>query len=190
MKALIISGAFLFMAGSVFAQHNNVHVGLKGGLNISNIASSPNAGYEAKAGLHAGGLAHIHLSKQWAIQPEIMYSGQGAQNNNVKTRLHYVNVPVQLQYMFDRGFRIQTGPQLGMLAAANVQQGDVKTNVKSSFKTAELGWTIGASYVGEAGLGVDARYNYGITNINDASSVNLYNRNIQVGLFYVFKHKY
>ncbi|TWI84940.1 outer membrane protein with beta-barrel domain [Lacibacter cauensis] len=190
MKAFIISGAFLFMAGSVLAQHSNVHVGLKGGLNISNIASSPNAGFDAKAGFHAGGLAHIHLNKQWAIQPEIMYSGQGAQSNDVKTRLHYVNVPVQLQYMFDRGFRIQTGPQLGMLAAANVQQGDVKTNVKSSFKTAELGWTIGASYVGESGLGVDARYNYGITNINDASSVNLYNRNVQVGVFYVFKHKY
>jgi hypothetical protein len=182
MKAFIISGAFLFMAGSVLAQHNNVHVGLKGGLNISNLASSPNAGYETKVGFHAGGLAHIHLSKTWALQPEIMYSGQGAQNNGAKTRLHYVNVPLQLQYMFDRGFRIQTGPQLGMLAGANVQQGDVKT--------AELGWTIGASYVGESGLGVDARYNYGITNINDASSVNLYNRNVQVGLFYVFKHKY
>lgn len=190
MKALLISGAFLFMAGISYAQHSKVHVGLKGGLNISNIASSPNANYEAKAGFHAGGLAHIHLSKSWALQPEIMYSGQGAQTSNSKTRLHYVNVPLQLQYMFDRGFRIQTGPQLGVLTAANVQQGDTKVDVKNSFKSADLGWVIGASYVGEAGLGIDARYNHGFTNINDASSVNLYNRNIQVGVFYVFKHKY
>ena len=96
----------------------------------------------------------------------------------------------QIQFMFDKGFRIQTGPQLGILAAANIKQGDTKTDVKSSFKTAELGWTIGASYVGESGLGIDGRYNHGITRINDGGSTDLYNRGFQVGLFYVFRHKY
>jgi hypothetical protein len=119
-----------------------------------------------------------------------MYSGQGAQTNDSKVKLDYVNVPLQLQYMFDKGFRIQTGPQLGILAAANVKQGDSKTDVKESFKTAELGCTIGASYVSEAGLGIDGRYNHGITRINENDGINLYNRGFQVGLFYVFKHKY
>ena len=88
MKALFISGALLLAAGFSHAQHSNIHVGLKGGLNVSTIASSPNAGYEAKAGFHAGGLAHIHLSKSWALQPEVSYSGQGAQNRKSKTKLH------------------------------------------------------------------------------------------------------
>ncbi|HLP39023.1 porin family protein [Lacibacter sp.] len=190
MKLLFISAA-LVVAGFAHAQHrSNVHFGIKGGLNITNLASSPDADYETKAGFHAGGLAHIHLSKSWALQPEIMYSGQGAQTNDAKVKLDYVNVPLQLQYMFDKGFRIQTGPQLGILAAANVKQGDSKTDVKESFKTAELGWTIGASYVGESGLGIDGRYNHGITRINANDGVNLYNRGFQVGLFYVFKHKY
>ena len=190
MKLLFFSGAFL-LAGFAHAQHkSNVHYGLKGGVNITNLASSPDVNYETKAGFYAGGLAHIHLNKSWAIQPEIMYSGQGAQANNAKVKLDYINVPVQLQYMFDKGFRIQTGPQLGILAAANIKQGDTKTDVKSSFKTAELGWTIGASYVGESGLGIDGRYNHGITRINDGGSTDLYNRGFQVGLFYVFRHKY
>ena len=190
MKLLIFSGALL-LAGFAHAQHkSNVHYGLKGGVNITNLASSPDVNYETKAGFYAGGLAHIHLNKSWAIQPEIMYSGQGAQANNAKVKLDYINVPVQLQYMFDKGFRIQTGPQLGILAAANIKQGDTKTDVKSSFKTAELGWTIGASYVGESGLGIDGRYNHGITRINDGGPTDLYNRRFQVGLFYVFRHKY
>lgn len=189
MKVVFITGAFL-LAGFAQAQHkDNVHYGLKGGVNFTNLASSPAANYESKLGFHAGGLAHIHINKSWAIQPEIMYAGQGAQLNNAKVNLGYVNVPVQLQYMFDRGFRIQTGPQLGVLATATVKQGDTKTDVKNSYRTAELGWTIGASYVGESGIGIDGRYNHGITRINDGG-IDLYNRGFQVGLFYVFRHKY
>jgi hypothetical protein len=190
MKALLFSGAFMIVTTFCVAQKADLHWGLKGGLNISNIASSPNVNYDAKAGLHAGGLAHIHLSKSWALQPEIMYSNQGAQMGDTKTRLHYVNVPLQLQYIFDMGFRLQTGPQIGVLAGANVKQGDTKINVSNSFKPADVGWTFGASYVGESGLGIDARYNHGFSRINDVGSSNLYNRNFQVGLFYVFKHKY
>lgn len=190
MKLLFISGALL-LAGFAHAQHNsNVHFGLKGGLNITNLKSSPDQNLESKAGFNAGGLAHIHLSKSWALQPEIMYSAQGAQKDDMKWRLNYVNVPLQLQYMFDKGFRIQTGPQLGILATATTKQGDTKVDVKDAFKTAEFGWTIGASYVGESGIGIDGRYNHGITRINENDGTDLFNRGFQVGLFYVFKHKY
>lgn len=190
MKLLFISGALLLAGFAHAQQHSNVHFGIKGGLNISNLASSPDADYESKAGFHAGGLAHIHLSKSWALQPEIMYSAQGAQTEDAKIRLNYVNVPFQLQYMFDKGFRIQTGPQLGILAGATIKQGDSKTDVKEAFNGADFGWTIGASYVGDGGLGIDGRYNHGITRINENDGVNLFNRGFQVGLFYVFKHKY
>lgn len=190
MKALFFSGALLFVSAFAFAQKADVHWGLKGGLNITNLSSSPNVNYESKAGVHAGGLAHIHLSKSWALQPEIMYSNQGAQMGDTKTRLHYVNVPLQLQYMFDMGFRIQTGPQVGILAGANVKQGSTKIDVANAFKPADFGWTFGTSYVGESGLGIDARYNHGFSRINDGGSTNLYNRNFQIGLFYVLRHKY
>ena len=190
MRTLLFSGALLLATSFAFAQKADVHFGLKGGLNISNLYSNPNVNYDPKAGLHAGGLAHIHLSKTWALQPEIMYSNQGAKSGGTNVNLHYVNVPLQLQYMFDRGFRIQTGPQAGILAGAKAKNGSVKTDITSNFKTADLSWILGASYVGESGLGIDARYNWGMTPINDGGNVKVYNRNFQVGLFYVFKHKY
>ncbi len=37
--------------------------------------------------------------------------------------LNYVNVPVLVQYMFDNGFRLQTGPQAWFPAAANTKVG-------------------------------------------------------------------
>lgn len=188
MKALFISGAML-LAGFAHAQ-DKVHVGLKAGVNFSNMATSPDAGYKTKAGFNAGALAHIHLNKTWAIQPEIYYSGQGAKSNNIATRLDYVNVPVQLQYMFNKGFRIQTGPQLGVLAAASVKQDKTVTSIRNSMKPMDFGWTFGASYVSEGGLGVDARYNRGLTRINESGPVNTYNSVFQVGLFYLIKHKY
>ncbi|MFT4833011.1 MAG: hypothetical protein ACI815_002675 [Psychroserpens sp.] len=40
-----------------------------------------------------------------------------------------------------------------------------------------------------SGFGVDARYNYGISNINEDDSSKAYNRGFQVGVFYLFKHK-
>lgn len=189
MKVLFFSGAMLLFSLCVTAQ-THVHYGLKAGLNVTNLGSSPNGDYQSKAWFNAGGLAHIHLNQSWALQPEIMYSGQGAKIPGGEINLHYINIPVQVQYMFNKGFRLQTGPQLGLLAAANYVQNDVKTEAKEAFKPADFGWTFGASYVGKSGLGVDGRYTQGITRINEGGPRDLYNQNFQLGLFYLIKHHY
>ncbi len=189
MKGLFFSGVLLLFVFSSKAQEH-VHYGLKAGLNVTNLATSPNANYQTKAGFNAGALAHIHLNKSWALQPEIMYSGQGAKISDATINLHYINIPVQVQYMFNKGFRLQTGPQLGLLTGAKYVANDVKTDVKDAYKPADLGWTFGASYVAKSGLGVDARYTHGITPINDNGSGSVYNRNFQVGLFYIIHHHY
>ena len=165
--------------------------GLKAGLNIANLhiqnASSP----DAKLGFNAGGLAHIHLSKQFALQPEIMYSNQGAKetisNSDYKVNLHYINIPVLAQLMVGDGFRIETGPQLGLLVSARQKTEGVSTDIKDSYKTADFGWAFGLGYITHAGVGIDARYNLGISNINNVSSTNVNNRVFQVGLFYQFR---
>jgi len=172
---------------------NTAHAefGLKAGLNIANLhvqnASSP----DAKLGFNAGGLAHIHLSKHFAVQPEIMYSNQGAKetisNTDYKVNLHYINIPVLAQFMVDDGFRIETGPQLGVLASARQKVEGTSTDIKDNYKTADFAWAFGLGYITHAGVGIDARYNLGISNINNASSTNVNNRVFQVGLFYQFR---
>ncbi len=174
------------------AQHANI--GIKGGLNVYNIHNDNDLKFDTRLGFHAGLLGHIHLTKELALQPEVMYSAQGAKynilNDKVKFNLGYINVPVMLQYMFNNGFRLQAGPQAGFLISAKSEINNVKTDVKDNLKTVDFGIGAGLGYVDpKTGLGIDARYNLGLSNINDNSSVKSTNRGAQIGLFYLFNHR-
>jgi hypothetical protein len=175
------------------AKAQNTEFGLKGGLNVADLHSTATNNMNARASVYFGGLAHIHLNKYWAVQPELDYSCQGAKQNTdggeITRRLNYVNIPVLLQYMFDNGFRLQTGPQLGLLASAKLKSGGTITDIKNNYTTGDFSWSFGGGYLFPSGLGIDARYNLGINNINNTNSAEkLQNRVFQAGLFYQFKH--
>lgn len=179
---------FLFAAGTLSAQHTNI--GIKGGLNSYNIESDNGSGLDSKIGLNVGLLGHIHLNSQYAFQPEIVYSMQGAKSGNTDINLDYINVPLLAQYMFDNGFRIQAGPQVGFLLSAEAENGNSTTDIKDDFNSVDLGLSFGVSYVHPpTGFGVDARYNLGVSNISDNSNVESTNRGIQIGVFYLFGHR-
>lgn len=163
------------------------HFGLKAGLNVANVENPDGPDYDSKSGLHFGGLAHIHLSHHFAVQPEVVFSMQGGEvdANDAKLNLNYINVPVLAQYMFNEGFRIETGPQVGFLVSASSKVGDVKVDREDDFKTVDFSWAFGAGYLFPQGIGIDARYNLGISNIYDGPG-KLMNRVFQVGVFYQF----
>lgn len=194
MKYLIGLMMAVLITGFVSGQHGNapaghVNLGIKGGVNVYNVHNDNDTRYDLKAGFHFGLLGHIHLNSQFAIQPEILYSAQGARNGDTKYNLDYVNVPVLFQYMFDNGFRIQAGPQFGLLISAKSKNNNDITNIKDNYKPIDFGASIGASYIfPPTGFGVDARYNIGLSNINKNGTVNSSNRGVQLGLFYIFGH--
>lgn len=190
MKYLIGLLTAILITGIAGAQHSDspkghVNIGIKGGVNVHNVYNDNNVKYDPRVGYHFGLLGHIHLSKELAVQPELVYSAQGATNYN----LDYINVPVLLQYMFDNGFRLQAGPQAGFLISAKSKNDNTTTDNKSDLKPIDIGLSIGASYIfPPTGVGVDARYNHGLSNINKSSTVNSTNRGFQVGVFYIFGH--
>jgi hypothetical protein len=189
---LPVAIAAILMTSQANAQH--VNIGVKGGLNLYNVNNSNDAKYDTKAGINLGLLGHIHLSKHVAFQPELVYSAQGVKftsgGTDTKINLNYINVPLLVQYMFDNGFRLEAGPQIGFLASANSKTGSVKTNIKDHYKTVDAAVAIGIGYVHPpTGFGVDLRYNLGLTDINENSSVKSTNRGIQLGVFYLFNHK-
>lgn len=189
---LTMAIAACLLTDAAKAQHANI--GIKGGLNIYNVHNDNNTKYDTKLGFNAGLLGHIHLTKQLALQPEIVYSAQGAKynflNDKVKLNLGYINVPVLLQYMFDNGFRLEAGPQVGFLISAKSEFNNVKTDVKNNLKKVDFAVGAGLGYVDpKTGFGVDARYNLGLSNINNNSSVKSTNRGAQIGVFYLFDHK-
>jgi hypothetical protein len=188
MKRIILSAVVVLAVHAAIAQHSNVQFGVKGGVNISNFNDDA-VNSEGKVGLNFGGLAHIHITRQFAVQPEVVFSMQGAEfPNNVKSKLNYINVPVLGQFMFGDGFRVQTGPQLGILVSAENKLNDVETDNDNYYKSTDFGWSFGAGYLSKTGLGVDARYNLGISDISKTEVTDLKNRVWQIGLFYQFRH--
>ncbi len=184
MKKILLTVMVLFTINGIIAQDHHVEFGLKGGVNFATLRADDNNDLNSRTSFHLGGLAHIHLSKQFAIQPELLYSGQGANFSGGNIKLNYINVPVLAQYMFGVGLRLETGPQFGFLVGA--KSGDV--DVKDSFNGFDFSWAFGVGYVTPSGFGVDARYNLGLTDISE-DNTNVKNSVWQIGLLYQFKSK-
>ena len=189
MKKISLFLCALSVTATIFAQQASI--GLKAGLNIANLSNSSGYDMGSKLGFNGGLLAHIHLNPSLALQPEAVYSGQGAKytvsGEEHTLSLNYVNIPLQLQYMFNNGFRLQTGPQVGFLASVKDKVGSSETDFFTSqdFKTVDFSWSAGLGYLSTSGLGVDGRYNFGISNINNVGSNVLHNNVFQLGLFYM-----
>jgi hypothetical protein len=185
MKIFITSlFSFLLFVGVANAQH--VNIGVKGGLNAYSIANGSVFDNDLELGFHLGLIGHVHLTDPIALQPELVFSMQGSKN----TDLNYVNIPLMVQYMYNNGFRIQAGPQLGVLVSAKSKINNVQTDVKGDYESIDLALGAGISYVNPAtDFGVDIRYNHGLTNISKSDMAAIYNRGFQLGVFYLINHK-
>src|SRR5215203_1026961 len=118
MKKISLLAFIMVVTSAVFAQ--TAKFGLKAGVNISDINwKVDNTNFDNRIGFHIGALAHIHLSPQWGLQPEVQYSTEGVKqqitSGEYTWKTDYINIPVMIQYMFDNGFRIEAGPQLGLM---------------------------------------------------------------------------
>lgn len=167
-----------------------IDFGLKGGLNLASwTANSNGAGYQNRLAYHIGGLVQVHLTPQIAIQPEVVYSSQGTKytvaNTEHSLALNYINIPVMVQAKIGSGVYAEAGPQIGFLTSVSDKISSTETNyfTTQDFKNTDVALGFGLGYQGSSGIGVDARYNLGLTNINNAGSNNIKNNVVQIGLF-------
>ena len=189
MKKISLLALVLVLGMAVQAQ--KINIGLKGGLNLASLSDSENEDdVRSRLGYHAGVFFHIPVTPQIAIQPEAVYSNQGAKydlgtGDDLNLSLNYINIPVMVQAMVGSGFYAQVGPQLGFLTSVSDKVGDIELNSvsKDDFKTTDVSLGVGLGFKGRSGLGLDARYNLGLTNINNSGrSANIKNNVLQVGL--------
>jgi hypothetical protein len=186
---------FLIVIASLalcIAANGQVNFGVKGGLNLFRLNTDLDDNAEMKSGVHIGLLGHIHMNEQFALQPEIYYSDQGAKietdGETRKLNLGYINMPLMFQYMFDNGFRLQAGPQLAVLASAKSKENGNSKDVKGSFNSFEIGVPFGVGYISPDGFGVDLRYQLGLSNVREDDDSQAFNRGLQIGIFYQFQH--
>ncbi len=194
MKKIKLVVIALIMTHFVYAQH--VEFGIKGGINLASLSDEDRLGdaqQKSRLGFHLGGLAHIHLNNRWAIQPEVLYSKEGAEfkfpTYASKTDLNYINVPVLVQLMTGRGFRLETGPQIGFLTSSKYEDANNNELERNDIDNTNISWAFGLGYVTPSGFGVDARFNLGLSNLYKNGlypGQELKSRVGQIGIFYQF----
>jgi hypothetical protein len=176
------------MAGFA-VQAQNTDFGLKGGINLATWSNNGSgAAYQNRLGFNGGLFARVPVTPQLSVQPEVVYSSQGTKytvgNQEHDLKLNYVNIPVMLQANVGGGLYAEAGPQIGFLVGTADKVGDVETDyfTTQDFKKTDVAVGFGLGYSGLSGFGVDARYNLGLTNINNVGTNKIKNNVLQIGL--------
>jgi len=147
-------------------------LGIKGGLNFANVnTSSAGATYDARTGYNAGAFMLLKFGKI-GVQPEVLFSQQGTKvkyyGGSFDQNFSYVNIPVIVKLYTVAGINIQVGPQFGFLTNDPVVQDPITNqNVKADVKKSDISAALGLGWDLPFGLTIDARYNLGLTKINN-----------------------
>lgn len=195
MKKLLFIITLLFVG---IASQAQIKFGVKAGANFykfngddADFGDASSVSPEFKAGFAGGGLINIPINKMFSVQPEVLYSMEGAryeeEGEKVLFKTDYLNVPVLFQYNDASGFYVETGPQVGFLLSAKITDGETTDDVKDAFKEVNFSWAIGLGYKLKNGLGFGARYNLGFANIIDEDDVDIKLGGFHVGIFYLFR---
>lgn len=189
MKKLILS--FAIVALATLGANAQAKFGVKAAMNISSIRISGDGdeGLKSLIGANGGFFATIPVSTNFTIQPEVLYSAEGAkaEEGDGKIVFGYVNIPVMLQYRHESGFIGELGPQLGILTSAKVKSDGDSEDIKESLKTTNFSLAIGAGFNFTPAIGVGVRYSLGLSNIVDVEGAGEWKTsNFSVGVHYTF----
>lgn len=168
----------LFLVTTKMVQAQETAFGLKAGLNLSEIKiDDAEASYNSKSGYHAGIFMRSRFSKV-AIQPELLlytqkgeFEGPGYDGSEDFT---YLTIPVMIKFYPLLGLNLQVGPQFGVLLdgerTTRTILGTSKSDIKDQYDNNDFSISAGLGYDFSFGLSLDARYNIGVKDINNASN--------------------
>lgn len=203
-KIKILIAVILFTTVCVSQSYAQVgfQLGIKGGPNFSNIKTEVST--EGQTGFHAGAYAMIKVSKI-GIQPELLFSSISSDitSGSVTSEFtsSYVNIPVILKVYLAGGLNLQVGPQFGFATFSELKTAaagtTTTTDLKDELKGSDVSLAIGAGFDLPFGLNLTARYNLGLSNVNDkfdfdldpATDDELRNQVFQVSVGYSFIKK-
>ena len=168
MKKVLLS---IVMVALGFTASAQASFGAKAGVNLATI----NSVLDARTSFHIGGVAEFAISEKFSFQPELLYSAQGAKveedGYKVTLKMDYLNIPLMAKYYVTEGLSFEVGPQVGFLLSAKVKEeydGDSETvDIKDSMNSVDFGLNFGLGYKLESGLNFGAKYNLGLSEINE-----------------------
>lgn len=149
----------------LFSYSQGIGLGIKGGMNFAN-QSITNISTDTRTGFAGGAYLVLNFSDKWGLQPEILFSSQGAELPSSTRELNYMTIPILLRYKPISFLSFEAGPQFSRLLEAKDENGTFTDNFKSS----DFGLAVGATAHLPFGFNGGARYVWGFTNVNDLSN--------------------
>ena len=117
MKKLILA-VIAIVGFSTASQAQLLKLGIKAGPNFSNFSGGiSEINYKARTSFHVGAVAELSLLENFSIQPELLYSSQGAKVDGVGDfNLDYISMPVMAKfYLMTDKLSLEAGPQFSFL---------------------------------------------------------------------------
>ena len=185
--------ALVLSVGSVFSQVQKSStdqsltpkVGVKGGLNLTNMYVDDVEDENMKAGFNLGLFAKLPVTNGFSIQPELLYSVKGSKltydlgilgSNEYRFNLNYVEVPVLAVINLSKNFNVHAGGYAAYLAQANIKRevddgpNDQIANLnEDNFNRFDYG-LVGGLGVDVNAVTIGARYNYGLREVGKADN--------------------
>ena len=146
-----------------------IKLGIKGGLNVANLMGDVED-VAIRTSIHAGLVAEIIVNDKFSIQPELLYSGQGASKTSTgggRIKLDYITLPVLAKFPIANHLSLETGPQVGFLVSGKYKTNDSNDKIEDT-KTIDFGLNAGLNYELNNGVFFQARYNLGLTDVGYA----------------------
>jgi len=163
MRKIILTVTVALLA--IVSINAQASFGIKAGVNFASIRGDNTDDSSGRTSFAGGFYAEVPMSEKITFQPELMYSGQGAEYTDMDGdetfKMDYLNIPFMFKYYVTEGFNIQAGPQLGILLSAKADE----VNTYDFMTNVDFGLNFGLGYKLESGINIEARYNLGLSNI-------------------------
>jgi len=167
-----------------------MQLGLKAGLNIATVSGTDadnlfETSLDSRTGFNGGIFFMYQFNNLFAIQPEAYYTMKGAATNlmgaDITLKLDYVEIPVLFKVIIPtEGTNLKpslfVGPALAFKTGAKIkgenQNQSAEIDIDSLVTSTDFSLVFGGGVgfmIGNNELGVDIRYNLGLTTWDDTS---------------------
>lgn len=160
-------------------------IGVKGGLNLTNLYVDDVEDENMKVGFNLGLFAKLPVTQGLSIQPEVLYSVKGSKltydlgvlgSNEYRFNLNYVEVPVLAVINVAKNFNLHAGAYAAYLAQANIKREEedgpndqIADLNEDNFNRFDYG-LVGGLGIDISAVTIGARYNYGLREVGKADN--------------------
>ncbi len=189
MKKLLL--IMIICINHIAAYAQEVEWSAKAGLNFSTLGKL-DANFQPKIGYHAGLAAEFITTPYFSIQPELVYSLQGAtidQSQGIYQNYHYLNLPLLFKIYFLENSSFDLGAQYGYLLKAANKDDFGSVNRTDNVNRQDFALVFGFSYKLDEKFLFNLRYNMGLSNTGGQDVIfeqRLTNKTLQLTAAYIF----